>query len=348
MSRDRQSPDRLVEQVDPATLAIVVESWVIVRSPLQRSSCVGHPLRMRLILLPAMLALAVLTGCASADVVHHPASSASASASASASGYRRLVLRDGDRIRATGQVVSVPHRPVRFCAPVAEASVGYAAGQEPAPQYCDVGVDLVGADLATLTDRREKDGAIEGRADITGVYRAGGVTVSKQAAPPPPGTTTPAPDSPPCPAPSGGWPRGPRGENINTAAASNYAARHPGSVQELAMLRPSENQVVALVLSTGDPAPIQAALQAPMRNRVCVVRTRYTKAQIAATSAAFRIGNPLTKAAHVDGTGHGLSHTGQPTFVVQLPVVTEPVAELADRQPAGLVVLDAWLTPISG
>ena len=298
---------------------------------------------MRLILVPTAAILGVLTGCASASTVMHQVPAASRSASASV--YQRQVLRDGDRVHAVGQVVSVPHRPVRFCAPVAEALLGDTGGQEPAPQYCPVGVDLVGANLAMLSDRREKDGAIEGRADITGVYRAGAVTVSTQATPPTPGITAPAPDSPPCPAPAGGWPRGPRGENIDTAAASSYAARHPGSVQQIAMLRPSENQVVGLVLSTGNPATIQAALQAPMRNRVCVIRTRYTKAQIAATSTAFRFGSPVMKAAHVDGTGHGLSHDGQPTFVVELPIVTRSVADLADRQPAGLVVLDAWLTP---
>ncbi|MEN3359231.1 MAG: hypothetical protein V7637_3213, partial [Mycobacteriales bacterium] len=54
----------------------------------------------------------------------------------------QLLVRDGDRAAGSGQVIALPGRPVRFCAPVPVAMPGYAAGHEPLPAYCDAGVNL--------------------------------------------------------------------------------------------------------------------------------------------------------------------------------------------------------------
>src|SRR5689334_12221051 len=97
--------------------------------------------------------------------------------------YDRLVLRGGDHVRASGRVVSVPGRRVRFCAPVPVAAIGYAPGQEPAPSYCPKGVDVTGVDLSALSNRREKDGAVEGAATLDlryeGHYRGAALHQSK-------------------------------------------------------------------------------------------------------------------------------------------------------------------------
>src|SRR3954470_6267733 len=85
------------------------------------------------------------------------------------------VIHDGDRVAASGRVVQVPGSKVKLCAPEAVAGVGWAPGKEPAPAMCEQGVWLEGADLATLTNRREKEGAVEGQAHIAGVLRNGAI-----------------------------------------------------------------------------------------------------------------------------------------------------------------------------
>ncbi len=160
------------------------------------------------------------------------------------------VLRDGDRVTATGRVVQVPGSRVRFCATEAFDAVGYAPGTEPPPRMCEQGVWVEGADLATLQDRREKAGAVEGWATLTGVLEGDTVRVEEQAAP---DRSRPAEvgQHVPCPAPAGGWPRDPailRGPGYQPEGDANmdaerpalerYRAEHPGAVLDVALLRP--------------------------------------------------------------------------------------------------------------
>ena len=107
------------------------------------------------------------------------------------------VVRDGDRVSASGSVVSVPGRPVRFCAPVAQDAIGYAPGQEPAPAYCPFGVDVEAVDLADLADRCEKDGSLEGQTALTGVWRDGKLVVQEQGPPAPDSVSSRSSSAPP-------------------------------------------------------------------------------------------------------------------------------------------------------
>lgn len=293
----------------------------------------------------ALVLLLVASGCAGNAAVKAHSSASSAPTRPAPDDYAALVLRDGDTVSASGRVVSVPGRPVRFCAPVPESSIGYAPGHDPAPAYCGSGVDVQGVELSTLADRRQKAGAIEGQAQLTGTYAGGTLTVSRQSAPVnPPGRTIP--DQPPCAAPAGGWPRGAAGENIDVTAASRYQARHPGVIEQLALLRPSTTQVLAYVVTVGDPAPVVAALRPAFGQRLCVARGRYRPAEIAATARALRIDSPVCRAAGVYSTGSGLTPQGQPEYGISLPWVTPALAVLAGRQPAGLVRFDGWLVPL--
>jgi hypothetical protein len=301
---------------------------------------------MRPCLLPIAVGVTVLlAGCASVSPQSPPLAAPVAKTNRPA-GYAEMVLHDGDTVHAGGRVVSVPGRPVRFCAPVAEGGVGYLPGKEPAPAYCDLGVNVTGVDLATLTDRHSKDGAVEGQAELTGIYRAGTVTVSKQSAPNDPWTPSP-PDQPPCAAPSGGWPKGPTGENIDVGAITSYAAKHPGVLLEPADLRPSDNQVIAYAVVYHGAAEMTAALRPTYGKRLCIGQSRYTAAQLAKAYHDLDFNAAVCKAANVNTTGHGLTPQGQVNYELSMPFVTPDLAKVADAQPAGLVLLQPWLVPVS-
>ena len=263
---------------------------------------------------------------------------------APSSSYDRLVLRTGDRLTASGRVVALPRRPVRFCAPVPEPAVGHAGGREPAPTGCDQGVDVEGVDLSTLTRRRATGGAVEGFATLDLVYRGhGSVSVVHQRPyravqqPPDP------PDQVPCSPPTGRWPAGARDENPDLTPLEDYAQAHPGAVWEPALLRPSGTQVVAYVLAFTDPAPIAAALRPAYGQRLCVVPSRFSQAQIDRAADDF---TALMEHGPVYTTGAGgLGPDAQPVVDVELTAVTAEIAALAERQPAGLVRLQPWLTP---
>jgi hypothetical protein len=256
---------------------------------------------------------------------------------------------DGDRVHVAGRVVSVPHRPARLCAPVIEAGVGSVPGHEPAPAWCPLGVDVTAIDLSALTRPRRKDGALEGWADVEGVYQAAGpVTVTAQHPYRPASGSGFVADQPPCPAPPGGWPVGSQDANLDPTAFQSYSGAHPGSLIMRAAMRPSRRQVLMYALTAGDPAPVEAALRPAYGPALCVVRSRYSRGQIESAVAAFRPDAPPARRAglFVLGSG-GLARDGQTVVDVSLVRVTREVAGLAARQPAGLVRLHPWLYPAS-
>jgi hypothetical protein len=263
---------------------------------------------------------------------------------AAADRYDRLVLRTGDRLSASGRAVAVPRRPVRFCAPVPEPAAGHAGGQEPVPAGCDQGVDVGGVNLSTLTRRRAKDGAVEGFATLDVVYRGHGlVSVVRQAPYRVLEQAADLPDRVPCPAPTGGWPVGTRDENLDLTPFEAYADAHPGDLWYPAALRPSRTQVVAYALTFTDPASVAATLGPAYPQRLCVVRSRFSQAEIDRAADDF---TALMEPGPVFGVGAGgLGPDAQPVVDVELTAVTPEIAGLAERQAAGLVRLQPWLTP---
>jgi hypothetical protein len=272
------------------------------------------------------------------------------------------VVRDGTRVTATGRVVQVPDRPTRFCAPVAEASVGYAPGMEPPPAYCDFGVNLTGADLAGLTNRREKEGAVEGWATITGTYADGTVTVETQEPAPATGSQ-PATHNvqPPCDEPPGGWPRDPRllhgpgyadEGDINMMAEQpaleRYRSEHPGQIVEVALLRPYPDAVLMGVIAASDEAreAVEAGLRPAYGKRLCVVTTRYTPEQIRAARDDL---SPITRRDDgiYGGGGISISDDLQVRTEAEAVMLTEELDRAVRAHPDGLAVVRPWLVPAS-
>lgn len=266
------------------------------------------------------------------------------------------------RVRATGRVVSVPGRAVRFCAPVAVATVGYEPGKEPAPEYCDFGVDVVGVDMGALSMPRTKNGATEGQAALEGGYLDGLLTVDKQRAPTREDQRQPGlPTTVPCPAPPNGWPNSrpedifePNGaENMEQAAAEAYRREHPGVIADVAMLRPSETQVLMLVTVNGDVAADVAAVEAALRPaygaRLCVIHAAYSDAQITKARTDVQARQPAEGARlGIFSSGTSMNAAAQTVVSVDVVLGTEELKAMAADYPTGMIELRPWLQPAVG
>lgn len=238
---------------------------------------------------------------------------------------------------------------MRLCAPVATADVGYPPGQEPAPQFCEVGVDLEGVDLDALAHRRVKDGAVSGSAVLTGVWRGGAVHVEVQEAPPPSppidadGFGPHTVQTPPCPAPAGGWPSTFKGDNIDAAqpAMSAFLAEHPESREFFAFLRPGPEQVVlgVAVHGRGARADAERLLRPVVNERLCITDARYAAKQVQAVQEDpdLRVGPPPHP---IFSSGTGISDDIQPVHILGVVMITEELLAAAAKHPEGLVAFE--------
>ncbi len=239
-------------------------------------------------------------------------------------------------LTATGRVVHVPGGgPVRFCAPVMEA-FGAINGPRIA-KACDLGVDVTGVDLDTLTDRYERDGAVEGYATLVGHLDGEVLVVTRQSA------RTPEPErenlDPPCSPPPGGWPLT---DNPNTRSMTNYQFHHRDLVAQIAIIRPSAALAYPFILTWGDPEPARAELGPG----VCVLQSRMTKADFdAATRDVMVPALPRANGVYSYG-GYSLAPDGQLYSGVEAVRVTPGLEALVAKYPPGTVRVDYWLHPV--
>ncbi|MEN3362231.1 MAG: hypothetical protein V7637_6213, partial [Mycobacteriales bacterium] len=255
----------------------------------------------------------------------------------------------------SGQVIALPGRPVRFCAPVPVAMPGYAAGHEPLPAYCDAGVNLVGADLARLDGRAEKAGIVTGRAWVEGTYRAGTLTVTRQGAWRPSGEPPRTfPDRPPCAAPAGGWAAGELDRDGLTRIQA-YLTAHPDRYGELVITYPDgppagptdapgyAKTQVALVGTTGDPTAAYRELRALFPGNLCV--TRLPRDRRAVDAVGQRAAPLLSDRSHWVYTTGADYYAGR--YVLDLVVVDQTWYQrlTAADQGTGVIAAHPWLTP---
>jgi hypothetical protein len=293
-------------------------------------------------------------GSGSAPVVSAPSSAARSHGAASevtpsaASAYPAL-LEDGQTVEASGRVVSVPGKPVRFCAPESFAAIGYAPGHEPAPAWCPLGVDVTGVDMAALSMRRTKDGASEGWGYLRGVYRSGTVAVRAQSVQRAMPDTYETLTTPPCPTPSAGWQRTAPGANqiAITDKMWAYNSAHPGQVVTSAIFRPSATSAV-VVIAVADVAAARAPLPDAPRS-LCLVRSRFTRTQVTDAMAPFTqdLQSHLKDGVGVVvSPGEGVAKDGQVEIDVEVVQMTPATLAWARAAPAGLVHLTPWLQQV--
>lgn len=253
-------------------------------------------------------------------------------------------VREGSVVSGSGRVVAIPGRPVRLCANVPARLGGYLPGQEPAPASCEFGVDVVGVALDTLANRRVQDNAVEGWATLTGVWRGEALEVHRQDPPPGTGSADERAASrnqiPPCPEPTGGWPRGAAGDNLESAqsAIEHFLFAYPESREFSALLRPSRDQVVFGVAVHDDQARAAAErdLRPVLGARLCVTNARFSLAKLEAVRSdpALQVGRSPDRPF---ASGTEVSDDLHPVQALNVVMITERLRRAAGAHPAGLI-----------
>jgi len=251
-------------------------------------------------------------------------------------GNEGLLVRDGDKVEATGEIIAAPGKPVVFCAPHAVRSVGYPPGQEPAPSCpADFQVQLTGFDVGKLTGSRK--GVHYGTARLVGVWQDGTIAVQEQSAAV---RSTPSDADEftdlPCAPPSGGWKPGHAGEP--SQAVQDYVKARPDQLSELWIgwpnglpTTPSASSVSVLVVQVvrGDVDQVRGEVAALHEGNLCVAKGKYSQSD--SRVVATQLGDLAQK-------GYGISTatsvSGDRPADVQLKVVDERV--LAEFRKIGL------------
>jgi hypothetical protein len=206
-------------------------------------------------------------------------------------------------------------------------------------------VRLIGADLDAVPIEFGPDRVIAGRATVTGIWLGDAIEVRSQSPtfPPPsamPNWTDPVPDwtNPPCPAPSGGWPRGEMDANLDfdRDGLGNIAV-------SVVTFRPSRDQAVLVVAAT-DVDAATAVLKPQLHNSFCVLPSRWTREELDAVQAHLDAHHDDW---HLDTWGPAVDSGGQPYIEADLVRVTAEIATWAARLPDGLLKLVPALVPAS-
>jgi hypothetical protein len=186
-----------------------------------------------------------------------------------------LLVRDGDRVEATGRVIG-DHAPV-LCPLLPQAVTSGAAHPPVCPaQYA---VALKNLDVTKLSGSRV--------VTVTGTWRKRSIDVQTQAIPQ--ARSTAAPDQVPCPAPVGGWSTAPN--VVDGTAISRFLAARAGQVTDPALLYPEGRlpgapEVYTIGVAHGDPAAFRRTFETMYDGNLCVHRARFSKTELTRMAAA--------------------------------------------------------------
>ena len=252
--------------------------------------------------------------------------------------FDALILRDGDRLTASGRLVhdgtgdwfeplmwvAEPGGLPRRVRPVSRAAVG-----------------VVGANFDAVSGRFEQDGAVEGSATVTGTWRHDHIRVEEQALG---GRGDYQPTrwvTPPCPVPEGGWPRLAWGDADKNLTYDLGDLRETGAVVAATIFRPSDDQAV-LVITAADPDLVEARLRPQLGELLCVIPSRWTRAELQAADAYLR---GHSQEWNLLQWGESSNEDGQACMVARLTRVLPQIAFWAASLPADILTLDPWLAP---
>lgn len=249
-----------------------------------------------------------------------------------------LVVREGDRVVAAGRLVRSSQgswfEPALW---IAEPG-GLERRVRPVWQGA---IRVVGADFGAVNSRFERNGAVEGWAELTGIWSGGQLEVEQQDDPP----TRPDPRvpwvTPPCPPPPGGWPVViPRGDIHLDYDLGDLL--ETGAAVAVTLFRPGEDQAV-LVVAASDVAAVEALLRPQLGELLCIAPSRWTMPQLDAVrnclDAHHEQWNLLQWGPHN-------TDDGQPQVAARLVRVLPEIADWAASLPNGIVLLEPWLTPL--
>jgi hypothetical protein len=208
----------------------------------------------------------------------------------------------------------------------------------PAPRSAR-SVRLIGADFDAVPTEFGPENAVPGHATITGIWLGEAIEVQSQSPAGPPPRALPNWTTPPCPPPAGGWPRGTRDENLVFDLGDLPTS---GAAVTAGTFRPSPEQAV-LVVAASDIDAVKTVLQPQLPERLCVVPSRWTRAQLDEVRARF---HDHWDDWALDSCGEPADEHGQPFIEVHLVRVTAELADWADTLPDGLLKLVPLLTPL--
>jgi hypothetical protein len=266
------------------------------------------------------------------DSIAHPPGGHDHSAIFRIMDFAGLVVRDGDLVTASGRLVR-NQAGDWFEPPVWVAAVG--GGPQVVRPVSPVAVRISGADFDELATRFEDgNGTVEGLAALTGIWSAGYLHVRHQTVPGLIDARVPRWVTPPCPAPAGGWPR--HGDNLGFDLND---LPHTGVVVAVTVFRPGQDQEV-LVVAAMDAAAAEAWLRPQFGERLCVVISRWTTAELDAVQAYLHARRHAWKLLQV---GRSTGEDGQACIAAKLTRVLPEIASWAASLPAGIVSLDPWL-----
>ena len=264
--------------------------------------------------------------------------------------FASAIIREGDRVTASGRLVR--NETGDWFEPPIAVAANYGLARRVRPAWSG-SVRIVGADFgAGLTDRFERDGAVEGSATLTGAWAADRLQVERQDLRGPWQRAIPNWTVPPCPPPEGGWPHqtwvyGIRDVQTGERPAAQYVSLHydlgdlreTGAAVATTTFRPSEDQAV-LVVAAADPEAVEAHLRPQLGELLCVILSKWTKADLEAVGAHLL--------AHHDWNlyswGDTSAEDGQAMITASLTRMLPETATWAAGLPAGILGLEPWLT----
>lgn len=263
-------------------------------------------------------------------------------------GPQSLLVRDGDKVEASGEIIAAPGKPVIFCAPHAVPAIGYPPGKEPAPACpADLQVKLTGFDTGKLTDTRK--GVRFGTSHLIGVWQGGTIAVQEQSAPV---TTTPKDSDEfadvPCAPPAGGWKPG-TPESPNQAVEAYVRAR-PSQLSELWLgwpnglpSTPSASGVSVLVVQVvrGDIDQVRREVSALSGGNLCVAKGKYSQSDGRAVAA--QLGQLAAKGLGISSSS---SVSGDRPAELELKVVDERVLSELDKIGLDKLTLNPAVKPL--
>ena len=201
-------------------------------------------------------------------------------------------------------------------------------------------VRLIGADFDAVPTEFGPNNAIPGTATIGGIWLGDAIEVQSQSPAGAPHHAAPEWTTPPCPPPVGDWPHGEPDHNLDFDLGDLQTS---GAAVSVVIFRPSSDQAV-LVVAASNVDAVETALRPQLPDRLCVVPSRWTRAQLDEVHAHL---DEHWDDWTLDIIGPHADERAQPSIHVELVRVTAALADWADALPTGLLTLWPSLSPPS-
>lgn len=248
-----------------------------------------------------------------------------------------LVFDVGDRVVGWGRLVADADG--EWLDLARTITLEYRPGPRP---RSDRSVRLIGANFSTVPTEFGPNNAIPGSATITGVWVGDAIRVEQQSPEGPAPESSPSWFVPPCPAPPRGWLHGMNGrseENLDFELGDLMAT---GAAVTAVTYRPSPTQAV-LVIAASDCDAVEAFLGPQLPGRLCVIESRWTRAQLDEVVSHLL---DRWKELAIDSVGETVDEAAQPSIEVHLVRVTAELAGWTSTLPDELLTVRPLLSPV--